>query len=366
MENHCFSYRVQTSVNGLLSAAQSREMIKLKLSGKNSGDIQILKAEVSGVESITNQLQKTSLSVPPSPARARDTFSAGGEDMFLEYIEGGCELNVAVAIDFTGSNGDPRKPGTLHHLKSGQRNDYEKAISSILSILGKYDSDQRYPVWGFGAKYDGQIQHCFQCGDADEHIGVQGVLNAYHKVFQSGLIMSGPTVFDNVIKTAAAQATSAQQRAMANGGQCYTILLILTDGSVSDPQATARSLEAACNAPLSVVIVGIGNADFGAMQFLDDFSTRRGKRDIVQFVPFGQHSRSSHDLTSATLDEIPTQLTGYFQSMGIQPLPPIRRSDSSVVVAEDDGEIDLRLDIREDEIVVAGGGDDFVDGFRPE
>jgi hypothetical protein len=49
--------------------------------------------------------------------------------------------------------GDPRKPGTLHHFNSdGSKNDYEKAVSAIGSILAKYDSDKKFPVWGFGAK----------------------------------------------------------------------------------------------------------------------------------------------------------------------------------------------------------------------
>ena len=107
---------------------------------------------------------------------------------------------------------DPRKPGTLHYLSpQGLRNDYEKAIAAIVSILAKYDSDQMFPVYGFGAKYGGVVRHCFQCGGAPQHHGVQGVLQAYHKVFQSGLIMSGPTVFNEVIQTAAAQAMSMQQ-----------------------------------------------------------------------------------------------------------------------------------------------------------
>ena len=33
---------------------------------------------------------------------------------FLEYIFGGCELNLAIAIDFTLSNGDPKSPDSLH------------------------------------------------------------------------------------------------------------------------------------------------------------------------------------------------------------------------------------------------------------
>lgn len=33
---------------------------------------------------------------------------------FLEYIFGGCELNLAIAIDFTGSNGSITSPSSLH------------------------------------------------------------------------------------------------------------------------------------------------------------------------------------------------------------------------------------------------------------
>ena len=33
---------------------------------------------------------------------------------FLEYIFGGCELNLAIAVDFTLSNGDPNSRDSLH------------------------------------------------------------------------------------------------------------------------------------------------------------------------------------------------------------------------------------------------------------
>ena len=35
---------------------------------------------------------------------------------FVEYVFGGCEMSLTMAIDFTGSNGDPRSPGSLHYL----------------------------------------------------------------------------------------------------------------------------------------------------------------------------------------------------------------------------------------------------------
>jgi len=106
------------------------------------------------------------------------------------------------------------------------------------------------------------------------------------------------------------------------------------------------------------VIVGVGNADFRSMEFLDD---AKGKRDIAQFVEFNKHSDSRVDLTSVTLREVPSQLVGYFQSKGIQPLPPIIAQEAEIVVEEEE-EIDLSLDIGEEEIVVSGGGL-YVPGF---
>ena len=268
---------------------------------------------------------------------------------------------MGVAIDFTGSNGDPRQPGTLHHL--GTMNDYQKAISAIVDVLSKYDSDQKYPVWGFGAKYGGVVRHCFQCGPTAEAHGTQGILDAYKQTFRSGLVMSGPTVFTEVLQTAATTAISNQEAAKAQGKQAYTVLLILTDGAVTDPAATARALRECSMAPLSVVIVGVGNADFSQMQFLDDANA--GELDIAQFVSFNQHSRNSVALTSETLNEIPDQLTRYFQRNGIQPLPPIARGDDEIFIEPEDEEIDLTLDFSEDgKIAVASGGDDFVNGFQ--
>jgi hypothetical protein len=63
------------------------------------------------------------------------------------------------------------------------------------------------------------------------------------------------------------------------------------------------------------------------------------------------------------LHEIPEQLTGYFSSNGISPLPPIQRNDDEIMIEPEEDEIDLSLDITDEEIVVTGGGDGFVDGF---
>jgi hypothetical protein len=283
---------------------------------------------------------------------------------FVDYISGGCELQMSVAIDFTGSNGDPRRPGTLHYIhQDGQLNDYEKALSAVGSIVAKYDNDQKFPVWGFGAKYSGVINHCFQCGREAEASGISGILEAYRGTFKTGLTMSGPTIFSEVINVAAARSRSKQEASKRIGQQYYEILLILTDGAVSDVPGTVQAIRAASDAPLSIVIVGIGNADFSDMQFLDDFQSQQAGSgcDICQFVEFSKHVSNKISLTQATLDEIPDQLVEYFVSRGIKPLPAIRGSRVNVLADEhnEEQDIDLNLEFKEEsEICLAGDGNE--------
>ena len=56
---------------------------------------------------------------------------------------------------------------------------------------------------------------------------------------------------------------------MSQGNQQYTICLILTDGVINDLQLTIDEVVAGSSLPLSIIIVGIGNADFEQMEHLD-------------------------------------------------------------------------------------------------
>merc|ERR1711976_154316 len=105
-------------------------------------------------------------------------------------------------------------------------------------------------------------------------------------------------------------------------------------------------------------IVGVGPADFSAMQFLDDVAERTQKPDIVQFVDFNRYKHDFNSLTAATLEELPDQLVAYFQRNGIDPLPPVQVGEEDIVVGAAEKEIDLRLDFGDGEgdIVVGGGG----------
>ncbi|CAM9580394.1 unnamed protein product [Chrysoparadoxa australica] len=252
---------------------------------------------------------------------------------FLDFIKGGCEINMTVAIDFTGSNGDPRSPQSLHYMDPrGNPNQYMQAIASVGSILEVYDADKMYPVFGFGGRLgNGQVDHCFPIyaaggsGSGAVH-GVQGILGAYQAAITS-IQLSGPTLFSEILQTTMA---SAQQQAFNPDKQAYTVLLILTDGVVNDFQQTVDNLVLCANLPVSVIVVGVGDADFSQMVALDgdgeplrSSSGQVTERDIVQFVEFRKYGGGSRlsSLASDTLKEVPGQLTAYMKKQGIQPKP---------------------------------------------
>ncbi|CAN0566271.1 unnamed protein product, partial [Ectocarpus sp. 12 AP-2014] len=157
----------------------------------------------------------------------------------LEYLAGGLQISMTCAIDFTGSNGSPSHPQSLHYLDpSGRLNQYQQAIWSIGHILQDYDSDKMFPVYGFGGRINGQpVSHCFpicrvsRAGGSEEAYGVQGILEAYSAAMTS-VQLAGPTLFTEVLETAMARAN----RPTTQADQRYDVLLILTDGIINDMQ----------------------------------------------------------------------------------------------------------------------------------
>jgi hypothetical protein len=70
-------------------------------------------------------------------------------------------------------------------------------------------------------------------------------------------------------------------------------MVLLTDGQIMDMDATKTALVELSKLPCSVIIIGVGSADFSSMAELDgdgamlkDKNGRACSRDIVQFVAF--------------------------------------------------------------------------------
>lgn len=247
---------------------------------------------------------------------------------FLDYVSSGFELNFMVAVDFTASNGNPRGPNSLHYIDpSGRLNAYQQAIMEVGEVIQFYDSDRRFSAWGFGGRTtDGNTSHCFNLNGSpydSEVKGVEGIMGAYDFALKT-VALSGPTLFGNVIHKAAEIAGQS----LSYNRSKYYILLIITDGVLTDLQETINALVKASDLPLSILIVGVGNADFKEMEILDadtggrlESSTGRiATRDIVQFVPMREVQAGAKPMVQALLEELPGQFLTYMRSRDIKPL----------------------------------------------
>ena len=68
---------------------------------------------------------------------------------FLQYIAGGCNIDLSISIDFTGSNGHPSSQSSLHYFDP-KLNQYIQAIKSVGEILEHYDKDKEINAYGYG------------------------------------------------------------------------------------------------------------------------------------------------------------------------------------------------------------------------
>ena len=243
---------------------------------------------------------------------------------FIDYIKSGVKIALSIGIDFTNSNGHPSLPRSLHSLRGV--NNYEKAITTCGKIVGHYDYDQLFPVFGFGAKINGSYSNhasmCFNLNfsnDPNIHT-IENVVKAYHDCIEKNkLTFWGPTCFTPLIKTIIS-------RINKNDLFEYHILMILTDGVIDDLQQTIDILVEASVLPLSVIIIGIGNADFKGMKILDGDEVpltsskgRKRMRDLVQFVPFSQYKNDPDKLAMEVLAEIPRQIVEFYQFKNLNP-----------------------------------------------
>uniref|UniRef100_A0A8C2XPQ5 Copine II n=1 Tax=Cyclopterus lumpus TaxID=8103 RepID=A0A8C2XPQ5_CYCLU len=231
-----------------------------------------------------------------------------------------------VGIDFTASNGNPREPSSLHYINPLGSNEYLAAILAVGQIIQDYDTKKEYQVCLVGFFLSPQVSHEFAINFNPTNpfcSGVEGIAQAYSACLPH-IRFYGPTNFAPIISHVARFAAQALQQEKA--AQYFT-LLIITDGVISDMDETRQEIVQASKLPMSIIIIGVGNADFAAMEFLDgDASVLRSNtgeeavRDIVQFVPFRDFRNAPKEtLAKSILAELPQQVTQYFKQRNLPP-----------------------------------------------
>ncbi|KAM3138201.1 hypothetical protein pb186bvf_009664 [Paramecium bursaria] len=174
---------------------------------------------------------------------------------FIDFLQGGLQLNLLVAIDFTASNKNINDITSLHYQDpKGTPSLYEQAIVSVGDILINYDYDKKVPVYGFGCKpklnmiNTNETLHCFPLNDNPddpEVYGLQGIVQVYRDTVKR-LSFDGPTYLHPVLQQAMQQAREIKDKKQDN----YLILLILTDGQTNDLQITIDDVIASSHLPL--------------------------------------------------------------------------------------------------------------------
>ncbi|KAI4791855.1 hypothetical protein KUCAC02_033758, partial [Chaenocephalus aceratus] len=251
------------------------------------------------------------------------------EVTFLDYIKGGTQINFTVAIDFTASN----VPTNL--------NAYAMALKAVGEIIQDYDSDKMFPAPRVRSQAAARRtdlprvlpwyeEECWRNGNPQNPYctGIEGVVEALLPESEVSSALRTHQLLP------CHQPCGQGYAALVKDGSQYFVLLIITDGVISDMAQTKESIVNASCLPMSIIIVGVGPAEFDAMVELDGDEIRissRGRyaeRDIVQFVPFrdyidrtGNHILSMARLAKDVLAEIPDQFLSYMRTRGIKPSP---------------------------------------------
>lgn len=192
--------------------------------------------------------------------------------------EGIEESNIVFGIDYTKSNETSGKytfnGDSLHSIRQGRLNPYQQVIKYIGETMEAFDEDHLIPAFGFGC-LNTKDTRIFNLKSSGSCFKFTEVLEMYNQIAPQ-ITLSGPTSFVPIIRHAIE---------IVKHVGTYHILVIITDGQVTDPAETGRAIAEASQYPLSIVCVGVGDGPFDSMKVFDDGKYGR-KFDNLQFVSF--------------------------------------------------------------------------------
>lgn len=252
----------------------------------------------------------------------------------IDYVRGNCVIRMVCAIDFTISNGPPLTQDSLHTMDE-EKNEYSQTLKSIGKVLSSFEKDKKIAAYGFGAQAcsTGALPYMFALDSETgkpELENVEAVVDAYWKRLED-VKLGGPTHLAPIIQGIAAYA----EKEVSQCSQHYTIGLVIVDGIVNDVDHLIDVLVDVERSPLSIVVVGVGPADFRLMNELFSRNRRQlrskgGKtasRINTDFLSLRRHAANPGVNDSMARDvfaNISQQIVTFFKSKGIVPNLPTK------------------------------------------
>lgn len=238
---------------------------------------------------------------------------------FVELLKKGLQISLMVAVDFTASNLQPSDPKSLHYVSGGEPNQYERAMRACGNIIANYDNDKMFPLIGFGGIPEGKSEeeHVFPLNyQLNPNVnGIDEMIKVYKESLKKTQL-SGPTYFSPLLRNL--------KKLIQDVKGVYFTIMILTDGQINDIEETVDAIIECSFYPVSIIIIGIGSADFNNMERLDgddmpltDSQGRSIARDIVQFVPYRKYEGNTKKLAEELLRELPSQVEKFYVQKSI-------------------------------------------------
>ncbi|KAK6732899.1 hypothetical protein RB195_016962 [Necator americanus] len=241
---------------------------------------------------------------------------------FLDYIVSGTQLHYEVAVDF--SSDESIATADQHRFDA----DLQLAIRAVGGILRDYTPNRLFAAFGMGAKTPPTFQeaHEFHLNFNIDPIcrGLDGVIEAYRKA-QSVVVPMKSAKFAPVVNSAIRLSLRSGFR-----GLHYHVLAIFTRGTPTDIKELSAAMMGASDAPISIVVIGIGNGDFSQLLKLAA-KRKEGTRSCLQFINITDIIESGNSpaenrsrIAQKALRAIPEQMTDFMHAANIAAKPPIQ------------------------------------------
>ncbi len=273
------------------------------------------------IETISNFLNKE-ININLENGIAKIKIKNEKEHSFIEYIKEGLQLNLLIGIDFTSSNKSPKEIDSYHYIGNENLNFYEIAIKKCGDIIENYNKNQLFSVYGFGGKLPGEknVNQCFALNgnnDKPEINSIKNVLITYRNILPV-ITLCSDGLLSPIIKEIN---NKVSEKIKENDYNFYNILLILTNGNIKDEKDTINNIVKSSFLPISIIIVGIGNGDFGYIDSFDEneeilinSNHLKCNRNNIKFIHFNNYLKNENKLNEEILKEIPKQIIEYYQN----------------------------------------------------